>query len=271
VPLAAVSSHTDSVTTRSGAALPRPAVTSTSLEADEYVRRLESMVLRLLRGRFSSADDLWRLQLDLLALQRDIQRAIKACKAERRSDQASHERLVGLRHARWHARRFGDAYAWVVLGFDRRTIFPLAKNTRVAIADENHGSRGLLAISEGLSNEGWGFPLLHDITDTLRVGDVTFVKPGEARSRQVSTFEVKTRLMAERLADDGKTQFEYQVTVASPSPFDPARGGAPVDVSSPPPTSAGGGVAQARRTAGRSPPDPSTQTHVDGATASTRS
>jgi len=60
-----------------------------------------------------------------------------------------------------------------------------------------------------LSNNGWGFPLLHDITDCLRIGDITLIKPG----RKIQTVEIKTRLLDKRPAPEGKTTFEYQVTV----------------------------------------------------------
>jgi len=69
-----------------------------------------------------------------------------------------------------------------------------------------------LGIAEALSNKGWGFPLLHDITDSLRIGDVTFVRPG----KPTQTVEIKTQLVGERPAAAGKKVNEYRVTVIAP-------------------------------------------------------
>jgi len=79
----------------------------------------------------------------------------------------------------------------------------------------------MIGIATALSNDGWGFPLLHDITDCLRIGDVTFVKI--TQDHQIRTVEIKTRLLEERPAADGKTTFEYQVTVIpAPDEYMPA-------------------------------------------------
>lgn len=63
----------------------------------------------------------------------------------------------------------------------------------------------------GLAGKDWGFPVLHDITDCLRIGDVTFVKYDPELT--ASTYEVKTRLKEEQPLDDGKSEFNYEVTL----------------------------------------------------------
>ncbi len=189
--------------------------------ANPYLRRLERLVRTLIRGHFEGARSIWKLQLDLLQLQRDVQAAIGATKKRARSDPASRADLESLREVRWHARRFGDAIAWLLLGLNRQLIYPLARNEPHPVTPEDHGSRGMIGIATALSNDGWGFPLLHDITDCLRIGDVTFVKI--TQDHQIRTVEIKTRLLEERPAADGKTTFEYQVTVIpAPDEYMPA-------------------------------------------------
>jgi hypothetical protein len=169
--------------------------------------------------RFQGAGGLWKIQNDLLALQRDVQAAISEAKARLRDGEGDYNALENLRLARWHSRRLGDALAWLVLDLDRRIIASLANNQRVSIPVEDHGSRGLMAIASHLASEGMGFPLLHDVTDCLRIGDVTFVQPDLGRDG-LRTIEVKTRFMGERAADGGGKGYEYQVGVLSASPFD---------------------------------------------------
>lgn len=177
--------------------------------ARPYLRRLEGLIRVLIGRRFESAQDIWKLQLDLLQIQRDVQTAISATKKRAKRDPTARADLESLRVARWHARRFGDAIARLLLGLDRKLIYPLAQNEPTAVTRDEHGSRGVIGIAEALSNDGWGFPLLHDITDCLRIGDITFVK----QDRQIQTVEIKTRLLDQRPAADGKTTFEYRVTV----------------------------------------------------------
>jgi hypothetical protein len=140
-----------------------------------FLRRLERLARILIGGRFKNSQGIWKLQLSLLELQRDLQDAIGDTKKRAKTDPNAQADLESLREVRWHARRLGDALAWLLLGLNRQLIYPLAQNEHVPIGPEDHGSRGVLGIAEFLSQEGWGFPLLHDITDCLRIGDVTFV------------------------------------------------------------------------------------------------
>ncbi|MHB8794828.1 MAG: hypothetical protein ACYC90_05100 [Candidatus Nanopelagicales bacterium] len=83
------------------------------------------------------------------------------------------------------------------------------------ITSDNHGSRGAIAVAQELGTAGWGFPLLHDITDVLRIGDVTFVTPNEDVSNY-KTVEMKTTLRGEGPEVDGMRDYEYDVTVTFP-------------------------------------------------------
>ena len=202
-----------------GATEPNAAPDEARATSDEYRARLERLVRMLIGRRFRTAKDLWRLQTRLLALQRDVQRSV----AELKRSRCSPDELEDLRSVRWHARRLGDALAWVLLGLDRQYIYPLARNNPVPIPMDVHGSRGVQAIAEALAGAEWGFPLLHDITDCLRIGDLTFVRP----TAEHTTIEVKTRLVGKRRETKGRAKLEYQITVVSlsqPPPLPAARG-----------------------------------------------
>jgi hypothetical protein len=122
----------------------------------------------------------------------------------------------GLRECRWHARRLGDAFAWVILGGDEHILAALSQNKPVAVPGDSHGSRGMLLVANHLAEEGWGFPLIHDITDCLRVGDATFIRVLEDSDRSYKTIEVKTKARLKRtLEDEGLTEYEYQIEVLS--------------------------------------------------------
>lgn len=176
---------------------------------DELLDRLQRLVVRWLGRRWRSPRTLWRLQTELLALQRDVQAAITVSKKGRSPE--DREKTRELRQVMWHARRFGDALAWVFFKNERRVLDPLSYNANVPVLPDGHGSRGLIAAAEALSQR-LGFPLLHDITDMLRVGDITFFKPDS----RPHTVEVKTTLKgSEKIGS--KTRLEYQVTAVWPS------------------------------------------------------
>jgi hypothetical protein len=177
-----------------------------AIESAEALRRLDPLVDRLLLAKFKSPSDGWKFQSELLAVQRDIQVSIGSAKRDR----SAGDELRELRRARWHARRLGDAFAWIVLGFDRKFIYPLGCNDPVAIPLDAHSHRGV-EVSAMSASERWGFPILHDITDCLRIGDVTFVLPGDVRS----TIEVKTQVLSEEKEPDGRVRLEYQVHIAA--------------------------------------------------------
>ncbi len=63
-----------------------------------------------------------------------------------------------------------------------------------------------------------GYPLLHDVTDLLRIGDVTFIKPGEP----AITAEVKTRVVSSRPSETG-TVYEYRIELILGDEIVPAR------------------------------------------------
>lgn len=183
--------------------------------ARPYLDRLERLARTFVGGKFNAAQEIWQLQLDLLQLQREVQKQIGEAKKKLKTDKAARANLGSFRVLRAQARRLGDAIAWTILDGDRKVISSLAENKQVPPGEGDHGSRGMIAIAQALSNEGWGFPLLHDITDFLRIGDVTFVRKG----KEPRTVEVKTHLVDSKSTTDGKTKFSYNITVLSAHDF----------------------------------------------------
>ncbi|WP_343907287.1 hypothetical protein [Nocardioides aquiterrae] len=203
------------------------------VDAGKHHRQIRLIANRLLSKRFESANDLWKLQVDLLKIQRDIQGAISEAKAESARN-IDRKRLEELRDARWHARHFGDALAWLVLGQDRQLISSLSENSRVPISEDGDGSVGMLAMAEALSRQGWGFPILHDITDTLRIGDITFARPRQTPSHV--TAEIKTQVIDTVPADPtGRKKKTYQSQVLTMVGIDPQTGEAIAELQVPPP------------------------------------
>ncbi|HEX5301699.1 MAG TPA: hypothetical protein VFW50_32385 [Streptosporangiaceae bacterium] len=186
-----------------------------------FLRRIEKLALALLSARFTSAQDLWQFQMNLLHLQRDIQASIKNYKSRAKHDKEVIEILTGLRICRWHSRRLGDAFAWVVTGGDKKILEPLSRNDHAAVTHDGHGSRGMLLAARYLAEQGWGFPLIHDITDCLRIGDITFVSVSEHSQRNYETVEIKTRAeLKKRLEAENLAEYEYRIRVLSAESFD---------------------------------------------------
>ncbi|MGW0419914.1 hypothetical protein [Streptomyces sp. NPDC003015] len=188
--------------------------TATDREAHKFLLRIERLANFMLGGKFEGSADLWDFQIDLLKLQREIQSCITAEKHKARATKGKSEKLTDLQQARWSSRRLGDAFAWLLLGLDDQSIFALAENSPVPISQESHGSRGMVEISRYLASRGWGFPLIHDVTDCLRIGDVTFVRPDEGQ-RSLRTVELKTRYMGKTEDEPPLAHYEVSVTFLS--------------------------------------------------------
>jgi hypothetical protein len=175
-------------------------------------------VTDLVTANFKQPGGLWKFQISLFDLQADIQQAIAGVKKlprKDRQDPAQYEALQHLRDARWHARRLGDAFAWVCFGGDRRSLHALGGNTRVSVVPERgYRDAAMMTIANQLARAGWGFPLLHDVTHCLRIGDITFIKiDAETGSRKFTTVEMKTRLVSQQPAGENQTRYSYEVSV----------------------------------------------------------
>jgi hypothetical protein len=185
----------------------------------DLLNRLEQMTAKFLKAQFSSIQELWQFELDLVKYQNEMKKGI----ADRRKAQKeintkistvastklgdwktqlqqfqselkdADEYIKVYSHVYQLSKTLGDALAWLLL---RNELRPLTHISREPVSDghgipEGHGLQGILAIAESLSNAGAGFPILHDITNCLRVGDITFYAP----SNNPVTIEVKTHLI----------------------------------------------------------------------------
>jgi hypothetical protein len=179
------------------------------------MQRLDRLVMRLLAKRIRSPRGFWRFELDLLKLQRDIQAGVTRAKASG-TRQGRHE-AKQLQETLWHAKRLGDSLAWMLFGPDRRSVDFLSDNEPVPVPPEGDGPRGMVAAAQAMYPE-YGLPLLHDITDLLRIGDVTFFRP----DKRPLTVEMKTALL------DSKTngrvrKINYRVTAIWPASDQPPK------------------------------------------------
>jgi hypothetical protein len=162
--------------------------------------RLEELVSRLLHHRYDSAQDLWTIQTDLARYQIELRAEIRkegdlqketngkiAVIASRREGEWKKEvqglqadlkrsemRVHILEHALSLSKQFGDAIAWLFLKGDEQRITALAVNEPNPPIPSGPSLQAMLAVAESFANAGAGFPLIHDVTNCLRVGDLTF-------------------------------------------------------------------------------------------------
>jgi len=201
---------------------------------EQYFRLLneiEKIARSFLEVKFNSAQELWELEIALVNYQSGLWEAInneqaikqeaKARKTEivftklegwmsqvRQLDTEIEQidnRIKIYRYAQRLSRELGDAFAWVLLG---DWLIPLTKKPPEPSHDghnlpKDHGLTGILATAIHLGNAGFGFPLLHDITNCLCIGDITFCSPDSLHT----TIEVKTHLEEKK---EGKTTFDIQ-------------------------------------------------------------
>lgn len=194
-----------------------------------FIRRIESLARNVGHGRFmrQGIDAFLRDQESIFALQCDVQRAISDYKLRARVDRQLMPHLEELRKIRWLSRRLGDAVAWSVLLHNRKVIFALAENDRVPIpTTESDGTRGVFGMARTLTGPGKGLPIVHDITDVLRVGDITFMWPQDGDPTQAAfrTFELKTTRKSAILGEDGTAEVNLEVTLVSNEWFNDSTG-----------------------------------------------
>jgi hypothetical protein len=150
-------------------------------------------------------------QQRLAETQRNLQAEITKRKATRRRTPEQQQILDTLRVLRWQSRRIGDGVAWQVLVHDRQTLAALANSARVPISSvEDDGARGVFAAAESFLNNKVGIPVVHDITNCLRIGDLT-LNALNSNERQFHTLEVKSSRISETRVDDGTTQIQLGV------------------------------------------------------------
>src|SRR6266516_3351940 len=182
------------------------------------LNEIEKLARPFLEVKFTSIQELWQIEVDLVnyqsALQKAIdneqiiQREVKGKKAGIVSTKPegwipqlqlldaevkqTDDRIKIYQHVYQLSRQLGDAFAWALLG---DWLIPLTKKPPEPTHDghelpKKHGLKGMLAIAESLCAAGAGFPILHDMTNCLCTGDITFYSPDGNHT----TMEVKTHL-----------------------------------------------------------------------------
>jgi hypothetical protein len=182
-----------------------------------HVSRMESLARPFITQSFKSASDIWEIEVQTIRYQIALREAIGELEEKQRVHHdeihclsrkkpfdwkqqiIDRQREIGridtlraiLDHQYNLARRFGDSIAWACLGFRRHKIASLSQNTRNPPIPSGDSLRGMLAVAQTAANRGAGFPIIHDITTILRVGDITFV----SGDFETGTIEVKTRVL----------------------------------------------------------------------------
>jgi hypothetical protein len=189
---------------------------------NKQIGRVEELAGRLLFHRFESAQDLWAIQIDLARLQIELREEVSKERVIQRDTNAKISDTAKRQEADWkttiqghqaevkrsevrvsiheHAldlsKQIGDTIAWLFLRGDENRIRTLAGNQPNPPIPKGVSLQAMLAVAEGYANAGAGFPLIHDITNCLRVGDLTFVDfPGDEFDEPL-TVEVKTKTLS---------------------------------------------------------------------------
>jgi len=124
--------------------------------------------------------------------------------------------------ARWYSRRLGDALAWLLFLYERKTLFPFARNNRtpVSVNSDDDGTRGVEMTAQNLIDQKWGLPIMPDITDCLRIGDISLLSFGDsAEEHHVQTIEVTTTRTSTKPQPDGSDLITLQVRMIATEPF----------------------------------------------------
>lgn len=165
----------------------------------------------------SGLDTFIGFQNELASLQAEIQRDIGALKKTvRKNKQQSLPTLEALRRLLWYARCLGDALAWQVFVFERKPISALMRGERPPVQQETHSAKSVFAMARHLLSEQFGVPIVHDITNWLRIGDITFLRfDDEPFSWRFQTVELKSSLDESRITDAGMVEAKVTVDVYS--------------------------------------------------------
>lgn len=177
---------------------------------------LEALVRRLRGREFKSARDLWKFQSDIVQYRLNISKDIAKGEDALQAVKNRAAEVVRLKEGGWKdevrelygerdqikeridtysraaelSKQLADALVWMLLGFDEQKISAQSINQPNPSLPEGLSLRGMLAVAESLASAGMGFPVINDLTNCLRVGDITFIHPdGEPLPVEVKTGE----------------------------------------------------------------------------------
>ena len=161
-------------------------------------------------------------QSGLAALQADIQRDISTLKRQARRTKAALPALRTLRELRWYSRCLGDTMAWQVMVFDRKAIAALNSGVKPPVSQSNHSDAAVFTMAAHLLGNQYGVPIVHDITNWLRVGDLTFLRWADDDSHEwfFRTVEVKSSLTDSTINEDGSAKAALLVDLYSNEPLE---------------------------------------------------
>ena len=107
--------------------------------------------------------------------------------------------------------------------YNRKAIAALMDNKRPPIAQPAHSDTAVFMMAGHLLSQHFGVPIVHDITNWLRIGDITFLRFNEEPfSWKFQTVEIKSSAGESRTNDDGSTGIALPVSVYSNEPFEVA-------------------------------------------------
>lgn len=185
--------------------------------------KLEKLAQRVSGGKLfdDGLDSYLDFQERVFNLQLEVQSAIGEAKRRRAKSADILDHLQTLRRVRWQARRLGDAIAWQALLWNRQVIYALAENDSVPVPSSwSDGHRGAFHFARSMTSSEWGIPIVHDITNVLRIGDVTFMRPTRLSvDADYRTFELKTSRLKESKSEGDETTLTLNVTAISNEPF----------------------------------------------------
>ena len=197
--------------------------------------KLEGLVRSLLEAKLASAEDVWNLEVSLVKYQLALSEAMSEETRAAQELKDETDLILSSRVDGWKQRvgdlqtkvgdlrkrhevynyalgvscRFGDALAWVLLRQDENVLHSLSDNVPHGTVPRGVGLDGMLYAAQLLSNEGAGFPIIHDMTSALRIGDLTFVHPEHG----TLTVEVKTHIIGH---DESAGTTQYHIETVGP-------------------------------------------------------
>lgn len=210
---------------------------------------------RLLLCKFKIPGELWQLHLDTIELQTSFQGRITSEKADRsriaeqiralrsKSGEAriekvrslqhelenSNRRIAIYKHAYHVCRHFGDSFAWVLLGLDRQKVLSLSHNRRNPPPPTGVSLKGIIGAAQEIASQYGLMPVLHDMTDVLCVGDVSFLHPevgivtGEVKSTELGPKSGRAAIRM-LLTESQQTYFESRSNITLGNAVEPADG-----------------------------------------------
>jgi hypothetical protein len=105
--------------------------------------------------------------------------------------------------------------------FDRKTIAALNSGEKPPVAQPGHSDAAVFAMAAHLLGSHYGIPIVHDITNWLRVGDITFLRwvSDESNEWFFRTVEVKSSLANSVTDADGSVSATVMVDLYSNEPL----------------------------------------------------